>query len=152
MKTKICKKCAKRKTLNEFPKGKRYKWGVKSTCKICYRKWKKGWEDKNRIKVRSYSKKSQMKYHDIIKEGGWRKLGIIGMSWQLYLKMVEFQEGKCYICGKYFGRELCVDHNHQTGKIRKLVCKGCNIKIGCCENYLIHYKIENYLREHDINE
>jgi len=43
------------------------------------------------------------------------------------------QQGYCAICGihqsKLKGR-FCVDHNHTTGEIRKLLCKPCNLGIG----------------------
>ena len=43
------------------------------------------------------------------------------------------QEGKCEICGKHqkdLDRALCVDHNHDTGKNRGLLCSNCNSMLG----------------------
>ena len=41
------------------------------------------------------------------------------------------QENKCAICGETaVGRRLSVDHNHQTGQIRGLLCVRCNAAIG----------------------
>ena len=42
--------------------------------------------------------------------------------------------GKCDICGKEeivdrFNR-LCIDHNHETGEFRGLLCMGCNRGLG----------------------
>ena len=51
-----------------------------------------------------------------------------------YDAMFEEQDGVCYICGlpETFQR-LGVDHNHKTGKVRKLLCNRCNRTIGYIE-------------------
>lgn len=44
------------------------------------------------------------------------------------------QEGECAICGKHeseFKRQLALDHNHETGEPRGLLCTNCNLLIGC---------------------
>lgn len=51
--------------------------------------------------------------------------------------MLEAQEGVCKIClepesalsGKGGVRALCVDHDHQTGRVRGLLCVRCNAAI-----------------------
>lgn len=43
------------------------------------------------------------------------------------------QSGKCALCNKYFD-VLCLDHNHETGQWRGLVCKFCNLLIGWVES------------------
>ena len=51
-------------------------------------------------------------------------------------EMVEKQEGLCAICKRpelngYKGRtDLCVDHNHETGTVRGLLCNHCNRALG----------------------
>lgn len=42
--------------------------------------------------------------------------------------MLVGQAGRCAICAKV--ADLVVDHDHNTGKIRGLLCVGCNTGIG----------------------
>ena len=47
--------------------------------------------------------------------------------------MLEKQNYKCKICGngeEEAGHELRVDHCHNTGKIRGLLCSQCNTALG----------------------
>jgi len=52
---------------------------------------------------------------------------------ETFNKMFESQQGCCAICGTHqleLKRRLCVDHCHDTGKIRGLLCDACNKGIG----------------------
>ena len=46
-------------------------------------------------------------------------------------RLEQIQEGRCLLCDK--GGNLCVDHNHRTGKVRGLLCKRCNMILGIAE-------------------
>lgn len=52
-----------------------------------------------------------------------------GISGEEFNKMNSRQHGKCLICGFKPTERLCVDHNHETGRIRGLLCKPCNLAI-----------------------
>lgn len=73
-----------------------------------------------------------------------------GISIEQYEKMVEEQNNLCYICKKdNFGKPLVVDHNHSTGKVRNLLCRGCNLGLGNAnENILILRNMIKYLKKH----
>lgn len=53
-----------------------------------------------------------------------------GITPEQYDQMFLFQKGLCGICGEPSLRRLAVDHDHSTGKIRGLLCTGCNLGIG----------------------
>lgn len=62
-----------------------------------------------------------------------------GITEQRYEEMKEEQEHKCAICegdGFLLGSHnnhhetLCVDHDHNTGKVRELLCHNCNRALG----------------------
>lgn len=58
-----------------------------------------------------------------------------GITLEDYDEMLKAQDGKCAICGcksEDNGRYgvLYVDHNHNNGKIRGLLCESCNLGLG----------------------
>jgi hypothetical protein len=66
---------------------------------------------------------------------------IYGITVEEYDKMVIKQKGLCAICGNpetaiQSGkiRELNVDHNHNTGEIRGLLCRNCNCALGLLDD------------------
>jgi len=57
-----------------------------------------------------------------------RKYGITQTE---YDGLAEFQEHQCAICGKDdVYRALDIDHNHDTGEVRGLLCTNCNTALG----------------------
>lgn len=62
------------------------------------------------------------------------------------------QEGKCGICKRAMlpsGKQSlsrCVDHDHETGKFRELLCRRCNGALGMYEAY--KDGIDAYLQRH----
>lgn len=69
-----------------------------------------------------------------------------GISLEDYNKLLAQQGRKCAIRGKHqseFGYPLYVDHNHQTEKVRGLLCAGCNTGLGHFEKY--GKQMQNYL-------
>jgi hypothetical protein len=56
-----------------------------------------------------------------------------GITQADYDRMFEEQGGKCAICGVHQSqqkRRLYVDHDHETNKVRALLCHKCNFMIG----------------------
>jgi len=65
------------------------------------------------------------------------------LSQEEYEALVNFQKGVCAICGKEETavdpryktvRKMAVDHDHETGKVRGLLCSRCNKGIGAMED------------------
>ena len=57
-----------------------------------------------------------------------------GLSVEEYDEMFRRQDGKCAACGERSTKYLCVDHDHKTGKIRRLLCCRCNLVLGLVED------------------
>ena len=56
-----------------------------------------------------------------------------GLDIYEYFKIYKGQDGRCWICRKKQksgSMYLVVDHNHKTGKVRGLLCNGCNSAYG----------------------
>lgn len=110
----------------------------------------KRWSEKNRDKKALYRRKHYMehrkKYLHIERERAYRKLYGIGLA--DYDRMLLEQNGKCVICdaerGGRKGQFFSVDHDHDTGEIRGLLCTRCNWCLGWYERRLA--KIVSYLK------
>ena len=71
-----------------------------------------------------------------------------------YDKKLKEQNYCCAICNRHrdeFKRNLSVDHDHKTGKVRSLLCIICNTNVGVVEDKL--EMIQKYLNKHrkDVN-
>lgn len=56
-----------------------------------------------------------------------RRLKKYGLSHNEYLGLLRAQGGQCAVCEE---KPEVVDHDHQTGRVRGLLCRKCNIGIG----------------------
>lgn len=67
------------------------------------------------------------------------------ISSEEYNSMLESQNNKCAICLNNFDL-LYIDHNHDTGKVRGLLCNNCNTGIGMLkDNFEIVKNAYEYL-------
>ena len=75
-----------------------------------------------------------------------------GISLDKYNEMLDNQNGSCFLCGggpdaKH--KNLAVDHDHATGKVRALLCRGCNVGIGNLkDNPELLEKAAKYIRNY----
>jgi hypothetical protein len=72
---------------------------------------------------------------------------VYGLTPEEYNKLLETQNGVCAICGKeetysnqWNKRRLAVDHCHETGIIRGLLCGRCNSGLGWFDDNLEYLK------------
>lgn len=58
-----------------------------------------------------------------------------GLSTQAFEAMVSNQDGRCAICDTTMKNNWrCIDHDHQTGQIRALLCNPCNCVLGLAKD------------------
>lgn len=73
-----------------------------------------------------------------------------GLTKEQYFELLRVQGGGCALCGRANsgGRRLHVDHNHQTGLVRGLLCGSCNRGLGYLrENAALLTKAIAYLEK-----
>ena|SRR3990167_3472303 len=101
-------------------------------CPDLFRKWA-------RNNYRKHAFKEMLQKYDLTPE-----------QWN---EMYKKQGGACEICGikpkpgKY-ARTLAIDHCHNSGKVRALLCYSCNNKIKALEDPAWFQKAEQYLQRH----
>ena len=73
-----------------------------------------------------------------------------------YMDLKESQDSCCYICGMHempHGKHrggLCLDHCHDTGKVRKFLCNTCNMLVGMFESRPEQYlNVIQYVQDHN---
>ena len=119
-------------------------------CETCY---KQRLTAKDPEKKRAYStawrRKNPEKASAAIRN--WNLKRKFGITVDEYDRMREAQAGLCGICGRpeqMLAKRLAVDHDHETGQIRGLLCGPCNVVLGYIENPEWSAKAAAYLKTH----
>ena len=124
---KVCVDCQVEKILEEFPvRSDGHTGGFRSWCRSC--------------------------------NSDRRRFNRYGMSAEQYKIQLQLQNGVCAICKQPETAthsstkqitQLVVDHEHTSGKIRKLLCSACNVGLGNFkDNPELLRKAALYLEDH----
>jgi hypothetical protein len=102
--SKKCSICKKEKEAKEFYLSNTNKDGLHGWCKVC--------------SDQRTTENAHKRMH--------------GLSPQEVAKMKEDQLGRCALCGSLpvGKKKLCLDHDHESGKVRGLLCTCCNTMLG----------------------
>ena len=126
MNNKPCGKCKFIKPLTAFSFDKKMRLGRSSWCYKCCKIWrdthKRYWKKKNKDWWNKHPD-----YHLM-----YNRLEKYGLSSHDIQKLLQKQNFKCAICKTSFNikQKEHIDHNHQKGYIRGLLCRKCNLGIG----------------------
>ena len=114
---KQCSKCHIWQPFECFSRDRRNRDGLHSWCRTCLK--------------------------ELDKKRAWRKgnLRRVGLTPKQYDRMLEEQGGVCAVCHQPETRRrpwsnneeinpLAVDHDHETGQVRALLCSHCNTSLG----------------------
>jgi hypothetical protein len=138
---KHCKTCNTTKPISDFGllRGK-----PRHICKECRKQESKDWYEKNKDRKKALSQK----YKHIKKDKDLQST--YGINLATYNQMLVEQGRRCKICQAPQGdlkRSLCVDHDHNTGKVRGLLCDNCNRSLGLLkDNVNILERAVSYLQ------
>ncbi len=152
-----CRVCGVEKTNDEFHlNGRRRKDGTsapRTDCKKCSTEIHDAYVAKKRDRINAQRKENYRSNKNglrdrIAREGVRRRYGLkVGEYDQLFKK----QKGCCAICDTHqekILRRLDVDHCHETGKIRGLLCLNCNRGMGLLKDDLtILKRVVRYLQK-----
>ena len=117
--------------------------------------YSKAYNELHKEELKDYSKaytdshkEEKQVYYDSHKEElkAWSLKHKYNLNIDEYKQMFIDQNNKCKICGEEFRQTPNVDHNHQTGKVRGLLCHNCNLRVGWVENDLLEKTIK-YIQE-----
>ena len=79
------------------------------------------------------------------RERNWRYAGVKDFSFDAFESMFKLQDGKCAICRRvldFTSPNTVVDHDHDTGMVRGVLCKLCNSTLWKT------FSMRDYLRDH----
>lgn len=119
-----CSKCLVDKPDTDFYKGKQ------ASCKECDKARSNKWKNDNKDRKKESSRLWYLRNKDKVHNVGMSKYGI---TTEIYQQMLTAQNNCCKICNRHeseFTKKLAVDHCHQTGKVRGLLCNPCNRLLG----------------------
>ena len=98
------------------------------------KEYMKEWREKNKEKYKEYQKEyySSPAGRKIKRIGDWRRYGVIHHNFdELYEKYINTE--KCELCDVQLTEDKkttpttrCLDHCHETGEFRNVVCHSCN--------------------------
>ena len=111
---KCCTKCGTHKSFADYHKSSKASDGKASWCKTCVN------SIRHENRKRTYTPENKRK---------WQIKTRYGMTVEQVEEMRLAQGGACAVCKKPLGK-CHIDHDHNTGKVRGLLCHRCNVMIG----------------------
>lgn len=119
---KRCAACNQTKLSLEFHRDRSKREGLTSTCQRCA-----GLRASLFYKNNKLSENKRRYDYQLRKD--------YGITYQDKQNMLEKQEGRCGACRSNdpFDRTWHVDHDHATGRVRELLCRKCNLALGCAD-------------------
>jgi hypothetical protein len=120
---KRCSGCKQVLRLEFFRKRKASKDGLNCYCKSCHSENVRQWRLKNPERVKQNRERYKLTAINRKRSQDY------GISPEQYKQMLHNQNGMCAICGMT-NEKLVIDHCHETGHVRGLLCHKCNSGIG----------------------
>lgn len=122
--TKICTQCGEERPILAFrSRGGAQRHLLKSRCNSCLYKEHRRWTEENPDRIHEYRQKDSW---TLAKRCARR-----GITPEQLVDRFERQEHSCAICRDAIRlMDSAIDHNHDTGEFRGVLCKQCNRALG----------------------
>lgn len=121
-----CSTCSLVKAMDAFPQ--RAAGVRRKTCQACRTEAMRSCRQANPEAARARAAAYRKRRPEVAKAANLKNL--YGLTLLEYEAMLASQEHLCAICHQSETVALSVDHNHQTGAVRGLLCGNCNRMIG----------------------
>lgn len=132
MQTKVCPECAQMLPVDKFNKSNR-RDGYQTYCRDCHNAMQRAkYEADPMAKIKRQIRASRRKEKDPVATRRKELSRLYGLTLEKYAEIYKAQGGKCAICHQdcKTKKSLSVDHDHETGKVRGLLCNMCNRALG----------------------
>jgi len=127
-----CGVCGRSK--RKYPSGR-------TRCLHCERRQRREWRQNNLEEARRIGREQQAQRRERIgteqnraEQWNWMLIREYGINADEYKSMLEWQEGRCAICRSdephHASGRFVVDHDHNSGCVRGLLCGWCNSALG----------------------
>lgn len=139
----VCTHCRTTLPIGDFHKEKRGADGFQRWCKVCSNEYRRtayatrpAWRVRCKRDRHRYYSKNPAKVIQRTRENEIKRK--YGLTWDEYQALLILQDNRCALCSTETpgGQgSWHVDHNHETGDIRGLLCHRCNTSLGTWENF-----------------
>jgi len=116
---KRCSTCKVEKDTSLYYKDSRAKDKLQTRCKDCHNEANQRWKDNNKESYQQVKRKAHVKSK-------------YGVSLEWIDEQLEMNNHECPLCNTKIikGKNLAVDHCHDTGDARAVICRTCNSAMG----------------------
>jgi len=124
---KVCTTCKVEKPRSEFSRNKNYEDGLWVYCKPC----DSARRDTDKYRAQARVRQKQWRLADPRRQARAARKHKYGITPEQTQEMLRGQNHACAICQDEINEAtLQVDHCHDTGVVRGLLCRGCNLGLG----------------------
>ena len=106
---------------------------ARGLCGSCYTSWFNHSTPERNARYKEHKRRNYVNTTSPEKRRAAHLKKMYGLSLDDYEALLLSQNGVCAMCGLSSREPLFVDHDHENGRVRGLLCSSCNILLGWVE-------------------